>query len=70
MKLMQFSIILAAVVLAGCTASDAVILRDASGYTMQCGPFRSFSMPHQPAAEMRKCVETFQSLGYERVPGP
>jgi hypothetical protein len=69
MTVIKSSIILAAVVLGGCTSSEGVVLRDASGFTMRCGPFMSFTMPNQPAEEMRKCVESFQSPGYKRVPG-
>ena len=69
MTLLHTSIIVAVAVLAGCTASEGVALKDASGYTMHCGPYMSFVEANEPAERTRKCVETFESLGYKQVSG-
>ena len=64
-------LVLSAVLLAGCSATDPVLLRHPqTGKTVRCGPYSY----HQGIGSLegaiqleRGCVSDFQRQGYERV---
>lgn len=64
----------AAGMLTGCINADAVYLQDASGRTVQCGPYTKLGhLPMENEAtemKMRSCVSKLELQGYERVAAP
>lgn len=66
-------IMVAAGLLAACTHSEVVHLRNMAGQTVQCGPYELSTLGGVQDAEflaqskVRDCVTDFQRQGYERV---
>lgn len=59
------------VALVSCASSEAVILKNGTGQTVQCGPYSGVgSLPAQAAQadeKLRGCIYDYQRQGYERV---
>jgi len=64
------AIIIGAMLLAGCTVSRDILLRDANGREAVCeGVTGLYGLrSHTLLSVQRRCVEDFQHAGYERVP--
>lgn len=64
---------LSALVLSGCATSEVAYMRNASGMTVQCGPYQALRTIYAPAdflvdRQLRDCIEDYhQRQGYQRV---
>ena len=65
---------LAILPLAACASSETVYLKNATGQTVQCGPYSGVgSLPAQAAQadeKLRGCIYDYQRQGYERTSTP
>jgi hypothetical protein len=61
----RFLMILGLVLLTCCTSDTARLRHPQTGETAQCGPNRGMS-PETAAGERERCIEHYQSRGYER----
>ena len=61
----RFLMILGLVLPTGCTSDTVRLRHPQTGETAQCGPNRGMS-PETAAGERERCIEHYQSRGYER----